>query len=145
MVSFKKWRLTFVFLQESSELQSKLNGLQQQLLQIQTNGCTISSAEASRDPSTTCTTPSSSSGATSPSLSSRNSFINENPSTPPLKAHVRAFLPKNQRTMVRFIAHDWNINQNSHESMKSCLESWWINCDGLLNEYRLSDQRQKKS
>ncbi|XP_048589263.1 serine/threonine-protein kinase A-Raf isoform X2 [Nematostella vectensis] len=85
-----------IFLEEYQELTSKLSELkcrEKHLLELRNGGSVSTSASV---------TPSSSSGPTSPTLSSRNSIIgSENPTSPPLRAHVRAFLPNQQRTMIK--------------------------------------------
>ena len=104
-----------IFTQEYVDLTNRLTKLEtreKELLQRKTAPFSTSSTEAS----TSC----SSSGATSPTTSSRNSIsLNEYPMSPPLRAHVRAFLPNQQRTMVRIcIVHVHII------SVTSCMQSY---------------------
>lgn len=82
-------------MQEYNELTSKLSELEsreKQLLEYRNGAPSSTSSSAA---------PSSSSGPTSPTLSTRNIYASsDNPTSPPLRAHVRAYLPNHQRTMV---------------------------------------------
>lgn len=85
---------------EYLDLKNKLTELRTReklLLERRSATCSTSSAE----PSPPCTTPSSS-GATSPIPSSRSSFTgSDHPFSPPLRAHIRVFLPNHQYTVVK--------------------------------------------
>ncbi|XP_031570873.1 serine/threonine-protein kinase A-Raf-like isoform X3 [Actinia tenebrosa] len=84
-----------IILEEYNELTSKLSELEfreKQLLECRNGAPSSTSSSAA---------PSSSSGPTSPTLSSRNIYATDNPTSPPLRAHVRAYLPNHQRTMIK--------------------------------------------
>ena len=100
LYQFKKKPLYFdEFPKEYVDLQHRLTELktrEKYLLERRTATCSTSSAE----PSPPCTTPSSS-GATSPIPSSRSSFTgSDHPFSPPLRAHIRVYLPNHQYTVV---------------------------------------------
>ncbi|XP_068718182.1 serine/threonine-protein kinase A-Raf-like isoform X1 [Montipora capricornis] len=89
-----------IFFEEYVDLKNKLTELKtrERLLLERRSACSTSSAE----PSPPCTTPSSS-RATSPKIpSSRSSFTgSDHPFSPPLRHHIRVYLPNHQYTVLK--------------------------------------------